>query len=92
MKTDIATRASIVALKAPCVGKSSAEIASLTGLPIRTINNIYARAIERGFEPNKLPLTIRDEWLQDAPRSGRPRKQAPSTEEAIAKDSSSSDL
>ncbi|KAF1813253.1 hypothetical protein P152DRAFT_434157, partial [Eremomyces bilateralis CBS 781.70] len=73
--TDIATRALIVTLKSPIGGKTTAEIAEKTGLPKRTINAIYARAIERGFDPNHLPLHIRDEWLEDAPRPGRPQKQ-----------------
>lgn len=60
-KTDIATRALVVALKAPCGGKTSAEIAALTGLSPRTVNSIYARAVERGFDPHQLPLTLRDE-------------------------------
>lgn len=77
--TDIATRSLVVTLKSPVGGKSTAEIAEKTGLSKRTINDIYSRAISRGFEPNTLPLTIKDEFLKDAPRSGRPLKQ---TEEA----------
>lgn len=84
-KTDIATRALAVTLKAPCSGKSSAEVAAITGLPIRTINSIYTRAIERGFEPNSVPLVIRDEWLQDASRSGRPAKQGADNEDVLTK-------
>lgn len=71
---DIATRSYIVALKAH-TAKSSAEIAILTGLSPATINRIYGRAIERGFDPHKRPLVIRDEFVQDSPRSGRPKKQ-----------------
>ena len=73
--TDIATGALIVALKSPLGGKSTNEIAEKIGISKRTINNVYARAIQRGFDPNVLPLTIKDEYLQDAPRSGRPSKQ-----------------
>ena len=72
--TDIATRALIVTLKS-LGGKSSPEVAYITGLQPRTVNSIYARAIERGFDPNIRPLIIKDEWLKDAPRSGRPSKQ-----------------
>ncbi|KAK4106672.1 hypothetical protein N658DRAFT_394778, partial [Parathielavia hyrcaniae] len=50
--TDIATRALIVTLKSPFGGKTSAEISEETGISVRQINRIYARAIERGFEPN----------------------------------------
>jgi transposase len=84
-KTDLATRALIVTLKAPCAGKSTAEISAITGISTRTINSIYARAIERGFEPNSVPLVIRDEWLQDASRSGRPTKKTEIKEEVISK-------
>ena len=79
--TDIATRALIVTLKSIIRGKNTTEIAKKTGLSIRTINNIYARVIQRGFDPNRLPFIIRDEWLQDTPCSGRPLKQL---EEATA--------
>ncbi|KAJ5160333.1 uncharacterized protein N7482_007337 [Penicillium canariense] len=46
---DIATRATVVALKA-YTSKSSHEIATITNLSISAVNKIYARAIERGFE------------------------------------------
>ncbi|ELR09016.1 hypothetical protein GMDG_00634 [Pseudogymnoascus destructans 20631-21] len=84
--TDISTRALIVALKSPTGGKTSAEVAEKTGLSTRQVNRIYTRAIERGFNPNHMPLTLRDEWLQDAPRSGCPTKQtAEATEGVVAK-------
>jgi hypothetical protein len=57
--TSQSTRALIVCLKSSFVGKSTSEIAKETGLSARTINSIYARAIERGFEPNE-PLRIDD--------------------------------
>jgi transposase len=75
--TDIATRALIVTLRSPFGGKTSAQISEETGISIRQINRIYARAIERGFEPNYRPFILKDEWLEDAPRSGRPSKQTP---------------
>ncbi|EDN06635.1 predicted protein [Histoplasma mississippiense (nom. inval.)] len=73
--TDIATRALVVALKSPYIAKTTTEIMNITNLSARQINRIYARAFERGFNPDLLYLTIRDEFLQDAPRSGRPTKQ-----------------
>ena len=72
--TDIATRALVIAFKSPLGGKTNAEIQALTGLTKSTINRIYARAIEAGFDPSVKPITIRDEWLRDKPRSGRPSK------------------
>lgn len=81
--TDIATRALVVALKAPCSGKTTEEVAAITGLSTRQINRIYARAIYRGFDPNLRPLVIRDEYLRDAPRSGRPPKQTEETKKEV---------
>ncbi|KAF4339552.1 hypothetical protein FBEOM_6546 [Fusarium beomiforme] len=69
MPTDIATRAMVVALMAPTGGaKTTVEIHALTGLPIQTIRNIYARAIRRGFEPNERPVRLINAWLEDTPR------------------------
>ncbi|EDN11274.1 predicted protein [Histoplasma mississippiense (nom. inval.)] len=56
---------------------------NITNLSARQINHIYARALERGFNPDLLYLTIRDEFLQDAPRSGRPTKQTSSIREQV---------
>jgi hypothetical protein len=81
--TDIATRAAVVTLKSPFGGKTSVEVAEKTGLSVRQVNRIYARAIERGFDPNHSPFLLRDEWLEDAPRSGRPSKQTPETIQKI---------
>ena len=80
--TDIATRATIVALKA-IAGKTSTDIACLLGLSARGVNKIYAKAIERGFDPNVLPIVIKDEYLADAPRSGRPTKQTEDVKDLI---------
>ena len=74
--TDIATRALIVSLKAGIIDKpaSSIYISSLTGVPKRTINQIYARAIARGFDLVIRPLVLENKHLEDAPRLGRPKK------------------
>ncbi|KAJ5777758.1 hypothetical protein N7520_001004 [Penicillium odoratum] len=81
MPTDIATRAYVVALKAN--GKTTAEVSEPTNISIRTINYIYARACERGFDPNLRPAAICDAYVADAPRSGRPTKQTPETEQKV---------
>ncbi len=83
--TTLATRALVVTLKSPVGGKTSAEVAEITGLSIRQVNRIYARVIERGFDPNHRPFELQDEWLQDAPRSGRPSKQTEETSQEIIK-------
>ncbi|KAK0724053.1 hypothetical protein B0H67DRAFT_99132 [Lasiosphaeris hirsuta] len=81
--TDIATRALIVTLKSPLVGMKTAEVVEKTGCSARQVQRIYARAIERGFDPNETPFVLKNEWLEDAPRSGRPSKQTPETTELI---------
>jgi hypothetical protein len=81
--TDIATRAFFVSLKAPCSGKTTAEVAGITGLQPRQVNRIYARAIERGFDPSLRPLVIRNEYFEDAARSGRPTKRTDETKELV---------
>ncbi|PHH59858.1 hypothetical protein CDD81_2437 [Ophiocordyceps australis] len=73
LKTDIATRASAITLKYS--GKTTDEVALLVGISSRQVSRIWAKAIERGFDPAAQQLLIRDEFLTDAPRSGRPRKQ-----------------
>ncbi|EOA92040.1 uncharacterized protein SETTUDRAFT_84538 [Exserohilum turcica Et28A] len=73
--TDISTRSFIVALKSPFGGKSTREIAEMTGISPRTIDSIYGRACQRGFEPNARLIKILPQYLEDAPRAGRPRKQ-----------------
>ncbi|KAH9872761.1 hypothetical protein J1614_005155 [Plenodomus biglobosus] len=73
--TDVPTRALIIALKSPPVGKSSARISELTGVDPRTIDRVYSRAIAAGFEPNVLPLKLLPKHVEDAPRSGRPVKE-----------------
>lgn len=66
----------IVCLKA--LGeKSTADIAQLVGASTRVVNQIYARAKQRGFDPAQRPLVIKNEHIEDAARSGRPSKQSP---------------
>ena len=74
-KSDPALRATVLALKASAVGKTTSQITSITGLSKRTINDIFARAVQRGFDPNSVPLDIRSEHVEDARRTGRPTKQ-----------------
>ncbi|USP75525.1 hypothetical protein yc1106_02799 [Curvularia clavata] len=80
---DNSTRAAVVVLKA--IGKPNHEITGLTGVEKRTINSIYARAIERGFDPGLRPLQLEDKHLEDAHRSGRPSKRRVLREEGFRK-------
>jgi transposase len=75
-----ADRVTVVALRAYTT-KTSSEIAKIVDLSITTVNHIYARAIERGFDP--IHTKISDEYVQDARRSGRLTKQDPKTIETI---------
>ena len=81
--TSLPTRALIVTLKSPVGGKTTAQIHEETGISVQQINRIYARAISRGFDPNIRPFTLKEEWLKDAPRSGRPSKQTPENVDKI---------
>jgi transposase len=80
---DPCTRAVVVYLKSPFGGKTTAEIAGQLELTPQTINNIYARAIKRGFDPNQKPFIMKSEYVQDTPRSGRPTKQAEPAKQAL---------
>jgi transposase len=71
---DLSTRAFVLALKTYTT-KTTAEIAAIVGLSKSTVNRIYGRACERGFDPNLTPIVIKDSYLEDAERSGRPSKQ-----------------
>jgi transposase len=80
---DPCTRAVVVYLKSLFRGKTTAEIASQLELTPQTINDIYARAIKRGFDPNQKPFIMKSKYVQDAPRSGRPTKQTEPTKQAL---------
>ncbi|KAK1909714.1 hypothetical protein P3342_007886 [Pyrenophora teres f. teres] len=83
--TNISTRALVVALKSPFGGKSTTQISEITGISPRTIDAIYGKACQRGFEPNARLIKLLLEYLEDAPRAGRPRKQEAVTEATIEK-------
>ncbi|KAJ6104634.1 hypothetical protein N7523_010954 [Penicillium sp. IBT 18751x] len=58
---DIKVRVIVLALKAH--GSSYTEIIEFTGLSKSTIKRILARAVRRGFDPDKRPLEISDSHL-----------------------------
>src|SRR5688572_1944706 len=70
---DIATRSYVVALKSSG-NMTTKEVAALTGLSERTIQDIFARAIKRGFDPAARPIVITDSMIADKAQAGRPTK------------------
>ncbi|ENI02390.1 hypothetical protein COCC4DRAFT_63318 [Bipolaris maydis ATCC 48331] len=73
--TDICTCAMIVTLISPFGGKSTNQISQITGISPRTINSIYSRACQQGFDPNSPTIKLLPIYLEDTPRVSRPRKQ-----------------
>jgi transposase len=80
--TDIALRAQVISMKI-YTHKTSEQIAREIGISRATVDRIYARAIERGFD-HANPI-LADEYVQDKPRSGRPRKSDLAKDIAISK-------
>ncbi|KAL6165668.1 hypothetical protein ACJQWK_08887 [Exserohilum turcicum] len=81
--TNIYTRTLVIALKSPLSGKNTSQVSALTGVHPRTVDRIYSRAIAAGFEPNDLPIKILPYHVQDAPKPGRPAKQAEVKEQIL---------
>jgi transposase len=79
---DNTTRAQALALK--LAGFSNAKITSITGIQTRTLNLLYQKAILRGLEPSE-DAKLLDIHVQDAVRSGRPKKQTDIKEEVLSK-------
>jgi hypothetical protein len=69
---DTATRAQALTLK--LMGCPNAEIESMTGMQPRTVQLLYKKAFERGFNPTE-SKTILNHHVEDGKRSGRPTKQ-----------------
>ena len=74
---DKATRAQALTLK--MLGVSNAEIEQHTGMETRSLNALFKRAKERGFDPQTSPKIL-DAYVEDGKRSGRPKNQI---EEAV---------
>ena len=78
---DLSTRSQIVALKA--LGKANKDIATYLRVNVRTVQKIYRKALERGYNPEDDPRVL-SIHIEDTPRSGRPRKQEDHQENVIA--------
>lgn len=68
---DLTTRAQAITLK--LYGASYEKIEEICGIKKRMVQRYLQTAKERGYDP-LVDSTLKDEYLIDAPRSGRPRK------------------
>ncbi|KAJ5745721.1 hypothetical protein N7520_010903 [Penicillium odoratum] len=82
MPYDIATNASVLILRAVS-RQTFAEIAASPGISQSQVNQIYAKAIERGFQENQRPIRIKDAYVSDAPRSEQPKKESTMNQDVI---------
>jgi transposase len=73
MPFNVATRVQAVTLRI-IADKGYHEIEEQTGINKNTLRRIINRAIERGLDPKERPTRWKDDWFEDAPRSGRPSK------------------
>ncbi|TQN68415.1 hypothetical protein CSHISOI_07058 [Colletotrichum shisoi] len=67
-------RAVILALCSRIGGKSADEVVTALGISRRTVEHILQRVKKQGFDPIATAFTIQPEYVEDAPRSGRPKK------------------
>ena len=83
VRYEAATRAQALGLK--IYGVPNHIITQQTGIPSRTINNLWDRAISRGFDPTATPPVLLNSHVEDGKSPGRPRKQEVHKEEVLAK-------
>ena len=69
---------------------SMCEIARLTGMTESRVRQLKRTAFARGFDPSK-DARIYERFVEDAPRSGRPKEITPIQEQQII-DSATADL
>ena len=80
---DISFRASIVVFKT--LGYTTKQISTVTGIPECSVRDILSHTCGQGFDPSARPVLVRDVFLQDGARSGRPLNNKDNTESAEAK-------
>ena len=54
----------------------------MTGVSTRSISALKIKARQRGYDP-AVSRVLKVEYIEDAPRSGRPKKVTPEVEQAI---------
>lgn len=80
--TDEATRGAILALRAT-TNWTATEISTILGPSVRQINRIYTWAVKAGFDPSARPVIIKNAYVTDRPRPGRPKKRTDEVQQAI---------
>jgi transposase len=77
---DIAQRAQAITLLV--IGSPYDYITAQTGISKRQVQYYLATAKSRGYNP-EVSIILKEEYLQDGIRPGRPRKTSPEQEEAL---------
>ncbi|KAK2020928.1 hypothetical protein LX32DRAFT_668932 [Colletotrichum zoysiae] len=79
------TRSSAVflALRSRQIGKTADETADILGLTKSTVNRIVARAKKHGFDPSAPSFILLPKYINDAPRTSRPKKATPSIADLV---------
>ncbi|RPA83002.1 hypothetical protein BJ508DRAFT_77417 [Ascobolus immersus RN42] len=75
----IIQRALVVALKS-LTDFTNKEIEAAVGVETRTVQKIYKKARDRGFDPEQRPIVLEMKHVDDGERTGRPRKRPLSVE------------
>jgi transposase len=76
----LSVRAQVVAFRV--AGLTNKQIVEMTGVSLRQIQSWYNNALKRGYDPS-VSVLLKDEYLVDAPRSGRPKKAAAEVVEEV---------
>jgi transposase len=76
----LAVRAQVVSFRV--AGLTNKHIVETTGVSLRQIQSWYNNALKRGYDPS-VSVLLKDEYLVDAPRSGRPKKAAAEVAEEV---------
>ncbi|KAK1977773.1 hypothetical protein LZ30DRAFT_246897 [Colletotrichum cereale] len=83
-RVDPALRAVVLALRSRIGGKTADEVSQALGIPRRTVEDILSRAKKHGFDPTAPTFSLLPEYIEDAPRTGRPKKATPPVAESTA--------
>ncbi|KAK1976902.1 hypothetical protein LZ30DRAFT_542009, partial [Colletotrichum cereale] len=66
-------------------GKTADEVSQVLGIPKRTVNDILSRAKKHGFDPTAPTFSLLPEYIDDAPRAGRPKKVTPTVADLVVR-------